>query len=1121
MLVAAAAMAFFACQKQEVVAPETLQNVVLTFSSEKPSLDDETKTEWTGETIRWSEDDKIRVAYTAGGVWQNADGTATADEENGKKTAKIYASNSVEAGETASFSVPGNFTIPTGVDLEFYGVYPSTAASDASMPYAPSVTVTIPAEQKPLANSFDSKADLMAAKSVSTYILSEENSLPEAIPLMWTRLVAHGHFTITNLAVVGEEDIKSIALTANAEADMVGQHYLYLDTYNVAKSSGNSVPNKLTVDATNLSIVDGSVSFWACFLPCTWTSVTVQVETDKATYTREIDLSENQKTFAKNARNTLRINMASAERVEEVVSIGSLPFVKDFSEMTGTSELTELEGFSELSKVYKNTSSIRLATSNEAGLLVTNHLNLSQNFHVVVTARGWNDDELQMTVSAGEQKHNVDLTTCGYDGEFVDYVMNFDPVGESATVSFSAVKDKRYYIQKIQVLEGHADLPSTLTVTAPEQMPAEGGEGSFTYTLSNPKEGKEVSATVNVDWIDNLDVDQESETVTYTVAENTSEDAREATVTLSYEGVQPVDVTVTQKGKTAEGDTTPKFVKVTTAPADWSGTYLIVCETQDVAFNGSLTTLDATNNVVSVTIQNDEIAYSDALNSSTFVVAKNGESYTIQSASGYYIGRDATSNGLNANPSTKYTNTITLSSGNTTITGKGGLNLRYNKSSDQKRFRYFTSAQTEIQLYKLVGGESGGDEPEVPASPVLTVTNELSEIGADGDIATIQYSLENPVEGKSVTATSNVDWINTFDYSVSGEISFIVDANETTSVRLGEVVLSYEGAESKTVTVKQAAAETTEPEDPEGETVEVTDVLTLTGLNVGTYTSYTSWSGKSFVSSAVYAGVSYNSNSSIQLKNGSNSGIVTTASGGTLKKVVVSWHSGTTAGRYITIYGSNTPYSSTSDLYGDKKGTSLGTIKCGTSTELVISGDYKYFGILANSAVYLPEIKVTWEASASTGGETPDPEPSGNIFSKFSGDLTEGDYIIVYSGRAMKAAVSSDRLNYSDVSTSNDEISEPAADIIWHIAKSGDYWTIYNESTGKYAAATGTKNQAALSSTIDDKSLWTASGTSTYEFVNKKNKAKSVNANLRNNGTYGFACYATGTGGALTLYRLN
>lgn len=545
MLVAAAAMAFSACQKQESFEPGTAQEVMLTFTSEKPAFSDETKTEWTGETIQWSKGDKIRVAYTAGGVWQNAEGNATVDEENGSKTAKIYASTSVEAGETASFSVPSTFSIPTGVDLEFYGVYPSTA-SDADMPYAPSVTVKIPAEQKPLENSFDSKADLMAARSVSTYILTEENPLPEAIPLMWTRLVAHGYFTLKNLAVVGEENIKSIVLTANDEADMVGQHYLYLDTYNVVKSNGNSVPNKLTIDATNLTIADSSVSFWACFLPCTWTSVAVQVETDKATYTREIDLTANQKTFAKNARNTLSINMETATRDEKEVSVGTLPFEKDFSEMNGTAELTELDGFSELSYVYQNTSSIRLATTKAAGLLKTNPLNLSQNFHVIVTARGWADDELRMTVSAGEQEHNVDLTTYGTDGEFVEYVMNFTPVGESATVSFTAAKDKRYYIQKIQVLADHAELPPTLTVTAPEQMSAEGGKGSFSYTLTNPKDGKVLTATTEAEWITDIEVNEGN--VSYNVLENSSEEPREATITLKYEGVEDVLVTVAQAG---------------------------------------------------------------------------------------------------------------------------------------------------------------------------------------------------------------------------------------------------------------------------------------------------------------------------------------------------------------------------------------------------------------------------------------------------------------------------------------------------------------------------------------------------------------------------------------------
>ena len=99
MLIAAAAIAFLACQKSEIEAPKYVEVNGLSFSSEKPVFGDETKTEWTGNTIQWSKGDKIRVAYTCDGVWQNADGTAKADEENGSKTAKIYESTSVsEAG---------------------------------------------------------------------------------------------------------------------------------------------------------------------------------------------------------------------------------------------------------------------------------------------------------------------------------------------------------------------------------------------------------------------------------------------------------------------------------------------------------------------------------------------------------------------------------------------------------------------------------------------------------------------------------------------------------------------------------------------------------------------------------------------------------------------------------------------------------------------------------------------------------------------------------------------------------------------------------------------------------------------------------------------------------------
>lgn len=139
-----------------------------------------------------------------------------------------------------------------------------------------------------------------------------------------------------------------------------------------------------------------------------------------------------------------------------------------------------------------------------------------------------------------------------------------------------------------------------------------------------------------------------------------------------------------------------------------------------------------------------------------------------------------------------------------------------------------------------------------------------------------------------------------------------------------------------------------------------------------------------------------------------------------------------------------------------------------------------------------------------------------------NGDLTEGDYVIVYSGKAMKASVTSDRFDVSEVTISDNKIFDPSADIVWHIAPSEDYWTIYNKSVKAYAASTGAKNKAQLlGDGTDDMSLWTASGSSAYEFVNKKNAANNVNANLRYNSGYGFACYSTSTGGALSLYKLS
>ena len=155
--------------------------------------------------------------------------------------------------------------------------------------------------------------------------------------------------------------------------------------------------------------------------------------------------------------------------------------------------------------------------------------------------------------------------------------------------------------------------------------------------------------------------------------------------------------------------------------------------------------------------------------------------------------------------------------------------------------------------------------------------------------------------------------------------------------------------------------------------------------------------------------------------------------------------------------------------------------------------------------------------TASGGGSS---DISGN-YTLYSGTITEGNYVIVYDGTAVQNTINSNRLTYSSVTISNSKISNPSASVVWYIEPSSTYWTLYNNAVGKYAGSTNAKNQAALLDSVTNNAKWTVTGSSTYEFENlaRSTGTDSGNKYLRKNGTYGFACYASGTGGALTLYK--
>jgi hypothetical protein len=144
-----------------------------------------------------------------------------------------------------------------------------------------------------------------------------------------------------------------------------------------------------------------------------------------------------------------------------------------------------------------------------------------------------------------------------------------------------------------------------------------------------------------------------------------------------------------------------------------------------------------------------------------------------------------------------------------------------------------------------------------------------------------------------------------------------------------------------------------------------TDELTLTTTGVSG-TSYTDWSNKTVTSGAVYAGNSAGGNSSIQLRAKDNSGIITTATGtGKVSKVTLTWNSNTASGRSVKVFGKNTAYTASSDLYGDGAGTELGSI-ADNATTLNITGDYDYIGLLAvGGALYLDKVAIDWTVAGA------------------------------------------------------------------------------------------------------------------------------------------------------------
>ena len=212
-------------------------------------------------------------------------------------------------------------------------------------------------------------------------------------------------------------------------------------------------------------------------------------------------------------------------------------------------------------------------------------------------------------------------------------------------------------------------------------------------------------------------------------------------------------------------------------------------------------------------------------------------------------------------------------------------------------------------------------------------------------------------EGGTLEATTAAEWLTV---SVADGVVTVAAAANEGEAREAEVTVTF-GDSSETVAVSQAA--------PVADGAEVADVIDSSFTGV-TGTTYVEWSGKTGISGAVYAGQCAGDAGTVQMRsNKSNSGIVTTTSGGKVTKIVITWNTTktTNTNRTVDIYGSHTAFSQATDMYNSTKAdaTKIASAKLANATngisEVVLDGTYEFVGFRSNDgALYLDSVEITW-----------------------------------------------------------------------------------------------------------------------------------------------------------------
>lgn len=522
MLIAVAAMASVSCQKEEAQAPVEPKSTTITLKADVV----DTKTYITEDNaVLWGTGEYVQLYYNDGAdkfAKSSADAADLWDDES-----------------SAMFSF--DITYDEADSYVLGGIYPASCVVEDSNDNPSAYKVTLPAIQNASASSYDPKAFIMVMQPQTVTTFDTEAHLAS-----FRRAVALNKVTLTGV----KEDVSSVEITLPEGQYLAGRRYFDLTT-GVEGEVYNSQTNTIKVNAEYTgSSIDVWFTSWGVEL-AEGDQVTIKMISATKVYTRTISVNSNGLKFVEGGLNKLAVNMASAE--EEVLDnlageylIAAMPGA--WALMSGTNNGSYYSSVASdvsssaadvLSSDFYGVENIEdyvwVISEVDGGYAVQNK---STGKYLAAWDSG-NSAKTSEEAVAFSIAVNDDKSAKINDKTTTDRSLQYNS-GSPRFAFYSTTQKPLYFIPWV------ADSTPRISVsTNALDVDADAETVEFTYTLHNVEGTPEVTI-VDGATMTNVEAAAADGTVTVTFDANTEEVEKTATLVLSAEGAEDVQVVLTQ-----------------------------------------------------------------------------------------------------------------------------------------------------------------------------------------------------------------------------------------------------------------------------------------------------------------------------------------------------------------------------------------------------------------------------------------------------------------------------------------------------------------------------------------------------------------------------------------------